>query len=288
MSVLTNSEFAVVQRVTQLLTEKIAALGLDVFVEHDFREFVRLRQAMSPKHILNPTYHPDYCRLTASNSFWLRVVDGDGRTVATVAKRVIDTECFHDDLVSLRLWHDPDCASPAVQFRGIDCQSAVAMCGRIAHGGGLWIEPEWRKINLSGLLADLCRGLVLRNFGYDHLTAVMLDDLARTGIGTSRYGYPHIEGRIDVEFYRSGTTSRLVFAHISKDESIAQMHAWLLFPELNSLQALDQVRQLQSNRTDHELVNTTSIAREWKNEPSVRPGQIINARDDLVVERYAA
>ena len=288
MSDLTNSEFAVVQRFCQLLTEKIAGMGLDIYVEHDFQEFVRVRQALTPNYLLNPTYHPEYCKLTKQDSFWLRVVDSEGQTVATVAKRVLDSDCFHDDLVGLRLWHDADAPAPAVQSHGIDCESARALRGRIAHGGALWIASQYRKQNLSGLLADLCRGLVLRNIGYDHLTAFMSQELASTGIGTTRYGYPHVGGQMDVDFYHSGTITRLIFAHISKDETLEQMRAWLLFPSFNSLQALGKLREFDGDRADHQFVNAAAVAREWKDEAGVGPGQIVNARHNLVVDRHAA
>jgi hypothetical protein len=261
MKFLNDLEFAVTQRFCQLVSEKIATHELDVIIEHDFREFVRYRKEVSPKHIINPTFHPEYSNLTPQDSFWLRAVDSWGRTVATCAKRVMDTECFHEDLVSLRLWQGQDVPDPAVSFRSIDCQPAQWLSGRIAHSGGFWVEPDWRKRDISGLLSDLGRGLALRNLGFDHITGVMLNDLAATGIGTKQYGYPHTEGQIEVSFY-GDKPSRLVFVHMSKRETLDQMQAWLLFPEGNSLQALNKIRESRVDGADHQLVDVPAVPRE--------------------------
>jgi hypothetical protein len=259
---LTNSEFETVQRFCQLVSEKFAALELDITIEHDFGEFVEFRRAASARHIINPTFHPDFSTLTRENSFWLRATDTWGNTVATCAKRVMVTDCFHDDLVTLRLWQDKPVEVPPVLFRGINCDVAHRLSGRVAHSGGFWVNPEWRKKNLSGLLSDLGRGLLLRNIGFDHITGVMLDDLAATGIGISHYGYPETGGTIDVNFYGSEVDSRLVFIHMSRWQTIDQMRAWLLFPELNSLQALLKVRQGRIDGADQQLIDTPSISAE--------------------------
>jgi hypothetical protein len=259
MKFLCDTDFAIVQRFCQLITEKIAEKELDVVYENDFREFVHYRQKVSPKHIINPTFHPEYSFLTPQNSFWLRAVDSQGRTIATCAKRILDTDCFHDELVSLRLWQEPGHPAPAVTFGSIDCEPARRLSGRIAHSGGFWVEPNWRKRDISGLLSDLGRGLALRNMGFDHITGVMLDDLAATGIGTKQYGYPHTEGLIEVTFY-SDKPSRLVFVHMSKEETIDQMQAWLLLPEGNSLEALNKVRQGRIDRAHHELIDVSAIS----------------------------
>jgi hypothetical protein len=240
MTPLTNEEFATVQRFCQLMSEKIAAVGLDVFVESNFRDYMRLRRDMSPGYIHNPTYDPDHSRLSFQNAFWLRAVESTGDTVAMGTQRVIDTDNFYDELTSMRLWHDrPEDARGVVEVIG--CEAVAGLAGRIGHTGGLYIEPTYRKKNLSGLLDHLGRGLMLRNFWFDHVTAVITKDLARTGITLKQYGWSEIDGRVRFDFFSGGPLTTIGLCQMSRADFVARMNLWLLYPECNSMQELDQV-----------------------------------------------
>jgi hypothetical protein len=240
MTPLTNDEFAAVQRFCQMMSEKIAAIGLDVFSESNFRDYMALRRRLSPGYIHNPTYDPDHSRLSFQNAFWLRAVEPGGKTVAMGTQRVIDSDNFLDELKSMRLWHDrPEPVTGAVEIVGLE--SAAALSGRIGHTGGLWIEPAYRKKNLSGLLDHLGRGLMLRNFWFDHVTAVITADLAKTGIAMKQYGWSEIEGRVRFDFFTGGPLTTIGFCHMSRAEFIGRMKRWLLYPECNSVQELNEV-----------------------------------------------
>src|SRR5262249_35359467 len=182
-----------------MMSEKLAAIGVDVHVESNFREYRSLRQALSPNEVLSPTWDPVYSNLTFHNSFWLRAVDPAGLTIATMAQRFFDTPSFLDEIRSERLWHDRGRPNVRGRFGVVDCIAAAGLSGRGGRSGGLWIAPRWRKRNLSGLLDHLSRGLLLRNFWFDHITAVMIDRLAATGIGKKQYGWPHIGGRVEFD-----------------------------------------------------------------------------------------
>ncbi|MGH6988593.1 MAG: hypothetical protein ACREFD_11320 [Stellaceae bacterium] len=240
MTPLTNEEFATVQRFCQLMSEKIAAIGLDVFVESNFREYMRLRRDLSPGYIHNPTYDPGHSQLSFQNAFWLRAVEPGGKTVAMGTQRVIDSENFLDELASMRLWHDrAESVEGVVEVEG--CESAALLSGRIGHTGGLWIEPDYRRKNLSGLLDHLGRGLMLRNFWFDHVTAVITADLAKTGIAMKQYGWSEIEGRVRFDFFTGGPLTTIGFCHMSRAEFVARMEQWLIYPERNSVQELSEV-----------------------------------------------
>jgi hypothetical protein len=272
MQALTDAEFVVVQRFSQLMSEKIAAVGVDVHVESNFKEFAALRRRLSPTEVLSPTWDPDYSNLTFHNSFWLRAVDAKGDTVATMAQRFMDTETsFLDDIRSERLWHDRGREDLRGQFGVIDCGAAAALKGRIGHSGGLWIDPRWRKRNLSGLLDHLSRGLLLKNFWFDHITAIMIDRLAATGIGSKQYGWPFIHGRVEFDLYQ-GRLYNLIFCHMSRADALDRMRYWLLHSEHDSVQSLEKVWELNENRADVELVDPSSILRERENETRVAMG----------------
>ncbi len=238
MTPLTNQDFAVVQRFCQLMSEKIAAVGLDVYVESNFRDYIELRRKMSPHYIHNPTYDPLHSGLSLHNAFWLRAVDSQGNTAAMIAERIFDSDDFFEEFQNQRIWHDlPDRAHGVVR---IDRRPSVALSGRIGHTGGLWIEPQFRKKNLSGLLDHLARGLLLKNFWFDHITAVITESLAATGIGTKQYGWPPADGRVSFDFYSGGTMTTVGFYHMSRADSLRRMEHWLLLPECNSVLELEE------------------------------------------------
>jgi hypothetical protein len=269
MQPLTDAEFVVVQRFSQMMSEKIAGVGVDVHVESNFKEYASLRRSLSPDEVLSPTWDPDYSNLTFHNSFWLRAVDAQGQTVATMAQRFLDTpSSFLEEILAERLWHDRGRADVHGRFGVVDCAAAEHLRGRIGHSGGLWIDPRWRKRNLSGLLDHLSRGLLLKNFWFDHTTAVIIDRLAVTGIGTKQYGWPHIDGRFEFDLYR-GKLYNLIFCHMSRADAVARMRYWLLNPEHDSVESLQKVWELSQHRADIELVDVPAVLREGKYEPRV-------------------
>jgi hypothetical protein len=243
MTPLTSEEFATVQRFCQLMSEKIAAVGLDVYVESNFRDFMKLRRQVAPDTVQNPTYDPIHSNISLHNAFWLRAVEASGDSVAMIAQRVVDTSNFLEELASLRLWHDrAGKVEAAIDI--VDCRAAAALSGRIGHAGGLWIDPNYRKKNLSGLLDHLGRGLLLKNFWFDHVTAFIADDLAKTGIGASQYGWPAVDGRVKFDFLAGGRTVPVGFYHMNRAQVITRMNQWLLMPEANSIGDLDQAMKI--------------------------------------------
>jgi hypothetical protein len=201
---------------------------------------MRLRRQVAPNTVQNPSYDPDHSNISLNNAFWLRAVEPGGDTVAMVAQRVLDTDNFFEDLRSLRLWHDrPGTIHGEIEI--VDCQSAAQLSGRIGHTGGLWIDPNYRKKNLSGLLDHLGRGMLLRNFWFDHITAFIAENLAATGIALKQYGWPDVEGRVYFDFLAGGAKVPIGFCHMSRVQSVAAMNHWLLLPECNSVEELNQV-----------------------------------------------
>src|SRR5260370_33708234 len=150
----------------------------------------------------------------------------------------------------------------------MDWAAAAAVSGRVGHSGGLWIDPNWRKRNLSGLLDHLSRALLLKNFWLDHITAIMIDRLAATGIGTKQYGWPHINGRVEFDLYRDRLYN-LSFCHLSRADALTRMRYWLLNPEHDSVESLQEVWELGQSRADIELIDAATVLREGKYEPRV-------------------
>lgn len=244
MTPLTNEDFATVQRFVQLMSEKVAAIGLDVFVETNFNDYNKLRRELSPDTVQNPTFDPEHSNVSFHNAFWLRAVETNGDTVAMVAQRVLDTENFLEDLKKLRLWHDRPATPPGVL--NVDgCEFARTMSGRVGHAGGLWIDPSFRKKNLSGILDHLGRGLLLKNFWFDYITGIISPELAATGIWAKQYGWESVDGKLSFDFFHpGGPMVAFGFCHMSRAKSLERMAQWLLVPEADSVEQLDQVGKL--------------------------------------------
>lgn len=228
------ADFQLAEAFIDLMSQKLEAAGVAVQMETDFREFVKLRSGASPETPVNPTYDPSRVVISMRNAFWLRAVDSGGETVAMIAHRVFDTRDLFTDMCALRLWHDRPSPADRCVFRAIDLEPARGIAGRVAHSGGLWIRPDWRKRNLSGYLDHLGRALMIRNFWFDHMTGLIPEKLAATGIGIRQYGFPGIVGWIEFDFFNFRPI-RLAYCQMTRAESVLRMRSWLLQPEAESI-----------------------------------------------------
>ncbi len=244
MTPLTTEDFIAIQRFCELMSEKLAQVNLNVFVESDFREFIRLRRAVAPTAVLPTTWDPDYQDISFHNAFWLRAVDHHGRLVATIAQRIFETQSFLEVIRSMELWCATKRPRGGGRFGIIDCPTASTLAGRVGHSGGLWIDPDFRKKNVSGYLDHLSRGLLLKNYWFDHITAVLFARLADKGIATRQYGWPKITGRFEFDMLLGGEVFPIVFCDMSRAEVLRRVRQWLLFPEAQSYEELEKVGEL--------------------------------------------
>ena len=244
MTPLTSEEFSTIQRFCELMSDKLARLNMNVFIESNFREFVRLRREIAPGAFLPSTWDPSSNDLSFHNAFWLRAVDHRGRTVATIAQRVFETASFLDEIRSLRLWCSNGGVAASGLFGAIECPTAASLSGRVGHSGGLWIDPGFRKQNVSGYLDHLSRGLLLKNYWFDHITAVIFEKLADKGIATRQYGWPRITGRFEFDLLLGGELFPIVFCDMPRAEVLDRVRRWLLLPEADSYEELEKIGEL--------------------------------------------
>lgn len=188
---LSDSDFGLLQTSVDAMVERLASMRLSIVVERDFAKLLAFLRSMNSL-TQNPTFDPDVNDLSDAG-FWLRVIDQDGVTVASHAQRVFETDDFHDLLASGRIW----CASGLVlapDQEAVQVQrSSLLISGVVAHAGGLWVHPVYRKKGLSLFLPFLSRSLCLRNYETDFFTALVLASMASSRIPTGEYGYPHVE-----------------------------------------------------------------------------------------------
>lgn len=179
---LTDEEFGLLQASVDAMMDRLGQLRLGLVVERDFDKLVRFLRAMSAK--VNPTYDPATSDLSR-DSFWLRVVDENGDTVASHAQRVFTTPDFLDLVENGTVWY-----AKGFHFDHVE-RPPVHIGGTVAHAGALWVAPVFRKQGLSMFLPFLSRALCLRNYDCDYITAIVLKRLAESVLPTMAYGYPH-------------------------------------------------------------------------------------------------
>jgi hypothetical protein len=189
--VLSDQDFGLLQTSVDAMMERLASLRLNLIVERDFDKLLSFLRAMNSL-TQNPTFDPAVNDLRDAG-FWLRIVDENGDTVASHAQRIFITADFHELLVSGRLWYTnglvmlPGQVPPQIE------RSSMLISGVVAHAGGLWVNPVYRKKGLSMFLPFLSRSLCLRNYDTDFYTALILSTMATSRIPTADYGYPHVE-----------------------------------------------------------------------------------------------
>lgn len=188
---LNDQDFGLLQSSVDAMMERLASLHLNLVVERDFAKLMAFLRSMNSLG-LNPTFDPEHNDLSDS-SFWLRITDQDGATVASHAQRVFVTDDFHELLASGRIWF-PQGVTFAPGQEPIQVQrTSMLIAGVVAHAGALWVNPLYRKKGLSLFLPFLSRALCLRNYGTDFHTSLVLASMAGSRIPTADYGYPHVE-----------------------------------------------------------------------------------------------
>ena len=222
---LSNAEFGLLQRNIDAVVERIAALNLTLVIERDFDRLSAYLESSGT--FINPTFDPQRSDLSKDkDSFWFRVVDEDGTTVASHADRIFDNADFAELIATGRLWYsegvDGDVAtklSAALQTLGTPVR------GRIGHSGGMWIHPQHRKKGLSLYLPYLSRALCIRNYETDFQTGVVLKSLAESGVPHYAYGYPHVELCLNGYLPLNLADKHLYACYISREESFEQIQA---------------------------------------------------------------
>lgn len=188
---LSDKDFGLLQSSVDAMMERLASLRLNLVVERDFAKLMAFLRSMNSLG-LNPTFDPDHNDLK-DRGFWLRVVDQDGVSIASHAQRIFITGDFHDLLASGTIWYpDGFRAGPGQEPLQVQ-RTANLISGVVAHAGGLWVNPIYRKKGLSLFLPFLSRSLCLRNYGTDFHTSLILASMAGSRIPSSEYGYPHVE-----------------------------------------------------------------------------------------------
>lgn len=186
---LSEQEFASLQRYVDAIVDKLAELHLSIVIETDFSALYRFISSR-PGAIVNTTFNPFESDLHR-DSYWLRVINGEGETVACHAQRIFVVDDFCDLVRSGRLFSNS--WEPLDPHRTTLTPPSVPLKGRVAYAGSLWVDPAYRGQGLAVWLPYLSRLACLRNYEPDFFVACVFEKIAASGVPARYYGYTHVE-----------------------------------------------------------------------------------------------
>ena len=172
---MTDEEFGLLQTCIDAISERISELHYGLAVEYDFNKLTDfLLSTGSP--IINSTFDPRV-KPVPEDAFWLRVLDDEGRTVATHAERLFMTGDFIELIESGDLWHHVGTPKPVDQPEPEIHRPETHLSGKIAYGGSMWVDKAHRGKGLSLYLPYLSRALFMRNYETDFHAGLVLNTL---------------------------------------------------------------------------------------------------------------
>ena len=186
---LSSREFAQLQRYVDAITDRLAELHLSVVIETDFNALYRFIGSR-PGAIVNTTFNPFESDLHR-DSYWLRVINDEGKTVACHAQRIFVVDDFCDLVLSGRLFSNSWAPLDTTRTELVRPKSLLS--GRIAYAGSLWVDAEERGKGLAVWLPYLSRLACLRNYEPDFFVCCVFGKIALSGVALKYYGYTHVE-----------------------------------------------------------------------------------------------
>ncbi len=204
------------------ITQHIAELGLSIAIERDFNMLYEILTANGS--FANPTFDPKESRM-GPRDFFIRLIDETGRSVATSAERVFDTEDLLE-MIAVGTLSYADGYRQRHPVERIELQPvSTRFSGRISHSGSTWTHPDWRRRGLAMYMTYLTRALSFRNYGCSINTGFVLQKLNDTSVPRLSYGYPHIELVVDGLFPPVGPDQRLYLCWVTREEFVESVRA---------------------------------------------------------------
>ena len=217
---MTDEEFGLLQTCIDAISERISELHYGLAVEYDFNKLTDfLLSTGSP--IINSTFDPRV-KPVPEDAFWLRVLDDEGRTVATHAERLFMTGDFIELIESGDLWHHVGTPKPVDQPEPEIHRPETHLSGKIAYGGSMWVDKAHRGKGLSLYLPYLSRALFMRNYETDFHAGLVLNTLGMSSVPRKGYGFAHVDPVLTGWFTPAGRPSHVYLCWMSQEEALAQ------------------------------------------------------------------
>jgi hypothetical protein len=208
------------ERVLAGAARLLGARGLRLRVHDDLSGWVALLTGSGSADGVNPTFDPRHNAM--GSAFWLAIVDAAGDTVACCAYRVLRDEPLAELIRTGRLWSD---AVPLAPFPCVLPADVPAFRGTVGHIGGLWIRPELRGLDLSGLLAQTTRAVAVRRYPIDWDTAVFRRAIAEKPRLVAAYRFLRIVPCVAGFFPPTGRVEQLHLGYSPRHHVLDRLRA---------------------------------------------------------------
>lgn len=181
------------------LDQLAAKRGIRFYPQNDFRvlkAIVEERRHLGT--VLMPFVDHTCSTLSDDNAFWLLGIDGDGNVASTHTGRYFDFtgSSLAAEMASMRMFYDeparfvtPEC------FANTPHEATEVITGTAFHSGTMWVRPDMRGPDESGIVMSAVMGKLARLLGLakwwpKHLFTFSSYALYNHGVVT-RFGYAH-------------------------------------------------------------------------------------------------
>jgi len=229
MTMLTEKEMIDIQAFIDMQIGRAAALDLQVKIDDDLEKWRKLMSTAPGTVGASRTLDPLLNDIRPGNSFWMHLVDNQGKTIACMAHRFIETENFVEEYIATHRFFGNRC--PSLRHYPVHfVESIPVLRGKINFGGGGWVHPEWRQNGLAGFLSRTSRILALRHFLIDYYIGFITATPNHRQYGHHRQGllnrrhlltgmYPGRDGEQDMDIYwmHRGEMMNQIYADMAQE-----------------------------------------------------------------------
>lgn len=181
----TNHQYDELETFIKCSCERFQDRGLTYETDDDMEAYANTLDAAG--HYISVPHDPKLNHLSPGNSYWGKLLDSEGRTIAGHAQQLIVTHGIWHEIRSGRLYADRK-PTVLVMRQGLHENLELSgIAGRVVFGGSAWIHPDWREADHSKSLYScfmaLSRAVSLRHWDADFYTALFKDTPRRRQLG---------------------------------------------------------------------------------------------------------
>jgi hypothetical protein len=236
MSRLTDEELMEIQNFIDRARRDLDGRGLTVEVDTDLSNWARLLRRVPQAGSVVSTHDPRRSYVHPGNAFWLIVrenkrrwwrhpLERDGRIIACLCHKVVETEDILDDVRTHKLFFDK---KPILDYRPLDIVASPNMpviTGKVGLAGGFWVHPRHRGTMLSDIVSRMTRVLSLRHFDIDWAVSLVKDTPGRKAMIHGAYGIPNSISIMRGYYPPYGRDLDIQMSYMHRDEMIRQVIA---------------------------------------------------------------
>lgn len=232
-------------------TEMLSRDDLRITTETDMTGWVSIIERAPRSAGVNPTFNP--AKTDHRDAYWLHVRHGE-RTAAVIAARYIECPAYYDFVRAGTLWSRDPAATVDILI------DEPGPGGRLAHTGGLWVDPEYRGIGLSWLMPRFNHCMATLRWNLDSVTAMVFESLKKTGIPEKNYGSEVSRLMIDGDFAPTGRVERITSLEYSIPFLVERARHDSELIGNDGDQQMRDLAPIASQRHDQAAVNRRDVA----------------------------